>query len=139
MVPVTAPLLSAARFTCQGRAVAFRKNLRFSGLVQLVKPTAEIEPTPEPDSPVPRFSVPVMLTDVQVKTLPVAVSLKVAVPDFAVKLPPGLTVQVVAASAAVTPRHAARAAAGAASSTRVRGLDTRLIPPVRAAAPGGQP
>src|SRR5579859_2282968 len=116
MVPVTVPLLSDERFTCQGRAVAVSGSTTvsgsrtFSGLVQLVKVTAEIEPAPEPDSPLPLFSAAVMLTDVQENTEPVPVSLKVALPDMAMTLPPGLMVQVAAATAAAGPGAAPRAA-----------------------------
>jgi hypothetical protein len=57
--------------------------------VQWVKVTAETEPAPEPDSPLPLFSVPLAVTDEQVKVDPVVVSLKLAFPAVAVNAPPG--------------------------------------------------
>jgi len=59
----------------------------------------EAEPMPVPDSPLPLLNVPVKLEAAHDTDAPVLVSVRIAVPDVAVKCPPGLTVQVVAANA----------------------------------------
>ena len=47
-----------------------------SGLVHVLKVTAETEPAPEPDSPLPLLSLPVTVTDWQVQLLRVLVSVE---------------------------------------------------------------
>src|SRR5690348_13865110 len=115
MLPVTTPLLSEEKLMCQGRSVAVTwsttRDVTSSGLVQRVKVTAEIEPAPEPDSPLPLWSLPVRVTDWQVQLLPVLGSVKTTFVPVALTAPPGLMVHVVAANAAVAPRMAARTAA----------------------------
>src|SRR5690348_1634194 len=100
---------------CHGRSVAVNVNttrdVTSSGLVQRVKVTAEIEPAPEPDSPLPLWRLPLRVTDWQVQLLPVFGSVETTFAPVAVTAPPGLMVHVVAANAAVAPRVAASAAA----------------------------
>jgi hypothetical protein len=91
--------------------MAVRAGTADSGLVQLPKVTAEIDPAPKPGSPLPLSSVAFTVTDVQVKMLPVLVSLKLTLVAVDETAPPGLMVHVVAANAAVALRMAASRAA----------------------------
>src|SRR5690348_9991835 len=100
---------------CHGRSVAVNTNttreVRSSGLVQRVKVTAEIEPAPEPDSPLPVWRLLLRVPDWQVQLLPVLGSVETTFIPVDETAPPGLMVQVVAANAVVTPRVAASTAA----------------------------
>src|SRR5579871_6584347 len=115
MLPVTTPLPKEAKLMCQGRPVAVSENVtravRPSGPVQWVKVNADIEPAPEPESPLPVLSVPLAVMELHVVLVPVLVSVKGAFVAFAVTAPPGLMVHVVAANAAVAPSMAASTAA----------------------------
>ena len=124
MVPVVTPLLKDLAFRCQGKCVVFTVKVRLSGPVQLLKPSAVIEPMPVPDSPLPFLTVPLPLDDVQVRTLPVFVSFSVVVPALAVMAPPGLTVQVAATPAlvAASAELADRASSPASAAPVTRAL-----------------
>ena len=76
-----------------------------------------IEPRLVPLTPLPFFSVPVDVDDVQVSTLPVLVSVSVVVPALAVIAPPGVMVKVIA-TARATPTLAPIATAVAAPVNR---------------------
>jgi hypothetical protein len=78
---------------------------------QLLKLIDVTVPRPLPGSPVPDFSVPVELADVQVALTPDVVSLITVVPAVPVMAPPGWTDHVpdVVARAGVAVRPAARA------------------------------
>src|SRR5205809_955582 len=75
MLPVVTPLLKDAAFRCQGKWVVCTEKVRLSGPVQLLKPSAVIDPMPEPDSPLPFLTEPLPLEDAHVRTVPVFVSL----------------------------------------------------------------
>src|SRR5487761_1547454 len=130
-LPAATPVVAlyAEKFTCQGRSVAMRVNMTPSGLVQLVKLTAARAPIRVPDSPLPLLSVPLKREDMHEKAEPVLVSLTVSVPEVRESGPPGRTVQVVAARAAVTPSVTAKTAAGTATRLRAYRLVTRCLPP----------
>ena len=92
-----------------------------SGPVQLLKLSDPIEPSGLA-SPLPLLIVPVACDEVQVSVVPVFESLRRVVPAVPVTVPPGVTVQVLAArpasaGAAVRQATVAAVAAAAAPST----------------------
>src|SRR5215470_15137921 len=109
VVPVTA--LNEAALRCQGSAPAVTVNARPNGPVQLAKLIEVTEPMAVPDSLLPLLSVVCAAEDEHVSEVPVEVSFRVVVPDVALMTLPGLTVQVVAATAGAALRPIAAAAA----------------------------
>lgn len=94
-------------------------NVRPNGPVQPVKEMAVIEPIGLV-WPLPDLRVAEVLDDVQVRTVPVLVSLRVVVPAVPVTFPPGVMVQVarvVVANDGAMPRVTVRAAAAPVAVT----------------------
>src|SRR5215469_721837 len=112
-VPVVVPVaeLKETAFMCQGRWPAVTVNARLSGPVHLVKLIEATEPMAVPDSPLPLPSVVFAAEDEHVSAVPVVESFRVVVPDAALMTLPGLTLQVVAATADAALRPIATAAA----------------------------
>src|SRR5215472_13914596 len=90
--------------------------------VQPPKASELMAPRPFPARPLPLLSVPLMVEDVHVTVRPAVTSFTVVVPAFAVTAPPGLTVQVVAASAGA----AANPTTDATAALRTRALPKLL-------------
>src|SRR5215469_2744971 len=80
--------------------------------------TVVMVPIPVPGCPLPLFRVPLSAEDTQMSVEPVGMSFTVNSPDVREIVPPGRTVQVVAAEALVTQAMAARTAAR--NATRLR-------------------
>src|SRR5215472_8450559 len=140
-LPVATPVVALyeVRFTCQGRSVAVRVKGSHIGPLQGVRLPEVTEPIPVPDSPPPCLSVPLTFEDVQVSTVPVLGSRTASrCPDVNVKEtgPPGRTVQVAAARTVVTPKTAARTAAGAATRGRAYRVVIRCLLPQPGSEPG---
>src|SRR5215472_16110649 len=90
--------------------------------VQPLKASELKVPMPLPARPLPLLSVPLRAEDVQVTERPAVTSFTVVAPAVPVTAPPGLTVQVVAASAGA----AAKPITDAAAAPRTRDLPKAL-------------
>src|ERR1051325_6128432 len=96
MFPCVTPDENDVAFRCHGKALDLTVKVSPSGPVQVENVSEVMEPIPVPDRPLPFFSEPLALEDLQDSVVPVAVSLRVVLPALAVMAPPGVTLKVVA-------------------------------------------
>src|SRR5262245_23120316 len=97
---------------CHGRPRSVTETVKGSGPAQLVNlPPLVTEPMLAPLSPLPDLNLPDRTELLQVSVLPSVVSFSLVVPAWLENGPPGVTLQVAAATAGPAPRATVRMAA----------------------------